>query len=81
MSQSYQDTLNYSNSSEKSDIRGHRRSATLDNRTCELSMFKLLTCFKGRISPILFLKEKLFEVYGTSIFTLAFIKYKKTLAH
>ena len=35
--------------------------------------------FKGRISPFLFLKEKLFELYG--IFTVAFIKYKKTLAH
>ena len=30
---------------------------------------------KGRISPFLFLKEKLFELYG--IFTVAFIKYKK----
>ena len=31
--------------------------------------------FKGRISPFLFLKDKLFELYG--IFTVAFIKYKK----
>ena len=30
---------------------------------------------KGRISPFLFLKDKLFELYG--IFTVAFIKYKK----
>ena len=29
----------------------------------------------GRTSPFLFLKEKLFELYG--IFTVAFIKYKK----
>ena len=34
---------------------------------------------KGRISPFLFLKDKLFELYG--IFTVAFIKYKKILAH
>ena len=33
-------------------------------------------CFiKGKISPFLFLKEKLFELYG--IFIVAFIKYKK----
>ena len=30
---------------------------------------------KGRISPFLFLKETLFELYG--ILTVAFIKYKK----
>ena len=34
-----------------------------------------LLSLKGRISPFLFLKEKLFELYG--IFTVAFIKYKK----
>ena len=33
-----------------------------------------LSSFKGRISPFLFLKEKLFELDG--IFTVAFIKYK-----
>ena len=41
--------------------------------------FKNGQTFKWRISPFLFLKEKLFELY--CIFTVAFIKYKKLLTH
>ena len=39
------------------------------------NVVRVLAILKGRISPFLFLKEKLFELYG--IFTVAFIKYKK----
>ena len=45
-------------------------------KMCALIIAEALSClFKGKISPFLFLKETLFEIYG--IFTVAFIKYKK----
>ena len=40
-----------------------------------LNSFISTLLLKRRISPFLFLKDKLFELYG--IFTVAFIKYKK----